>query len=209
MTKILLTTALLLCGLAFAQDEDLLQQVWDGVQTAQKKYPSSCGTVTETRTSALLARPLTFHGKYCAEGMNRFSLEYGGPQPVRLLYNDGYLNVTTSRDGKSTTEVMQIGEQVRRTQAYFSRDKSIQNLKRNFTIDLREDGKVYEMKLVPRSGRFSNRVNYIVVKLLKDSFLLSSIEIDGKSGVRSVFDIQVTQLNPKIDEELFKVYKPN
>ena len=209
MAKILLTVALLLCGLAAAQDDALLQRIWDGVQAAQQKYTSSCGTVIETRTSALLAKPLVFHGKFCADGMTRFSLEYTGSQPIRLLYNQDYLNVTTTRDGKATTEVLQVGEHVRRTQAYFSRTNSIQNLKRNFTIALREDNKVYEMKLVPRSSRFSSRINYVIVRLLKDTFLLSSLEIDGKSGVHSVFDIQATQLNPKIDEEMFKVYKPN
>jgi hypothetical protein len=204
--KLLLTIALLLSGRAFGQDDALLQRVWDGVQAAQKKYTATCGTVTETRTSVLLARPLVFHGKYCAEGMNRFSLEYTAA--IRLRYNGDYLNVTTTRGGEKTTEVLQVGQQVRRTQAYFSRENSIQNLKRNFTITLRENGTAYEMRLVPKSSRFASRVNYVVVKLLKDSFLLSSLEVDGKSGVRSVYQIQVTDLNPKIDEEMFEVYKP-
>ena len=208
MSKIFLTITLLLPGLALAQDDALLQRIWNGVQTAQNKYTATCGTITETRTSALLARPLVFHGRYCAEGMNRFSLEYSGPDGVRLRYNDDYLNVTTSRGGEKTTEVLEVGHQVRRTQAYFSRENSIQNLKRNFAITVHEENKVYEMKLVPRSSRFASRVNYVVVKLLKDSFLLSSLEVDGKSGVRSVYEIQVTDLNPKIDEEMFHVYKP-
>lgn len=209
MAKILLAIAIFLPGLASAQDDALLQRVWDGVQAAQNKYTSSCGAVTETRTSALLARPLVFHGKYCAEGLSRFSLEYGGPDAVRLRYNDGYLNVTTARDGKSTTEVLQVGEQVRRTQSYFSRENSIQNLKRNFTITVKEDSRVYEMRLVPRSGRFASRVNYVVVRILKENFLLCSLEVDGKSGVHSEYDIQVTQLNPKLSEDTFHVYKPN
>lgn len=208
MSKIFLTITLLLPGLALAQDDALLQRIWDGVQAAQNKYTATCGTITETRTSALLDRPLVFHGKYCAEGMSRFSLEYSGPEGVLLRYNDDYLNVTTSRGGEKTTEVLEVGHQVRRTQAYFSRENSIQNLKRNFTITVREENKVYEMKLVPRSSRFASRVNYVVVKLLKDSFLLSSLEVDGKSGVRSVYEIQVTDLNPKIDEETFHIYKP-
>jgi outer membrane lipoprotein-sorting protein len=206
--KILLMITLLLSGLAFGQDDTLLQRIWDGVQAAQNKYTATCGTVTETRTSALLARPLVFHGKYCAEGMNRFSLEYTGPDTIRLRYNDDYLNVTTTHGGEKTTEVLEVGHQVRRTQAYFSRENSIQNLERNFTITSREDNETYELKLVPRSSRFSSRVNYVAVKLLKDSFLLSSLEVDGKSGVRSVYEIKVTDLNPKIDEEMFHVYKP-
>ena len=206
--KFLLTIVLLAPGIALGQDEALLGRVWDGVQAAQNKYKATCGTVTETRTSALLARPLVFHGKYCAEGMNKFSLEYTGPDAIRLRYNDDYLNVTTTHGGEKRTEVLVVGQQVRRTQAYFSRENSIQNLKRNFTITLREDGRIYEMKLVPKSSRFANRVNYVVVRLLKESFLLSSLEVDGKSGVHSTYDIQVTDLNPRIDEEMFHVYQP-
>src|SRR5271170_8191583 len=61
------------------QSDDLLNQIWGGVQQAQKKYTSSCGTITETRTSSLMARPLVLHGKFCAEGLTRFSLEYSEP----------------------------------------------------------------------------------------------------------------------------------
>ena len=208
MAKVLLTIVLLCPRLAFGQDDVLLQRVWDGVQAAQKKYTATCGTVTETRTSPLLTRSLVFHGKYCGQGMNRFFLEYTAPDAIRLRYDGDYLNVTTTQGGEKRTEVLEVGQQVRRTQAYFSRENSIENLKRNFTITVQEDSKVYEMKLVPRSSRFGSRVNYVVVKLLKDTFLLRSLEVDGKSGVHSVYDIQVTDLNPKIDPEMFKVYKP-
>lgn len=206
MAKVLLTIVLLIPGLAYGQNDPLFQRIWDGVQAAQKKYTSTCGTVTETRMSPLLERSLVFHGKYCGDGMNRFFLEYTGPDAIRLCYNEDYLNVTTTRGGEKRTEVLEVGQQVRRTQAYFSRENSIENLKRNFTITLQEDSKVYEMKLVPRSSRFGSRVNYVIVKLLKDTFLLRSLEVDGKSGIHSVYDIQVTDFNPKIDPEMFKVY---
>jgi outer membrane lipoprotein-sorting protein len=208
VARILLTIALLVPSLASCQDDALLMRIWNGVQAAQTKYTSACGTVTETRTSALLARPLVFHGKFCAQGMNRFSLEYAGPETMRLRFNQDYLNVTTGPSGATKTEVLEVGEHVRRTQAYFSKANSIENLKHNFTITAQEHGDIYEMKLVPRSARFGNRINFIVVKLLKDSFLLSSIEVNGKSGVDSVFEIKITELNPKINEEMFSVYKP-
>ncbi len=208
MARFLLAIALLVPSLAFCQDDPLLMRIWNGVQAAQKTYTSACGTVTETRTSALLARPLIFNGKFCAEGMTRFSLEYAGPDTVRLRFNRDYLNVTTGPSGATTTEVLEVGEHVRRTQAYFSEANSIQNLKRNFTITVQETGAVYEMKLVPRSARFSSRINYIVVKLLKESFLLSSLEVNGKSGVDSVFEIKIKELNPKLSDEIFSVYKP-
>ena len=64
------------------------------------------------------------------------------------------------------------------------------------------------MKLVPRTDNFRRRLNYMVVKLDKRTSCLRSLEVDGKSGVNSVFVIDVSSLNPKIPAETFEVYKP-
>ena len=187
-----------------AQSDDLLTRIWEGVQQAQKKYTSGCGTITETRTSSLLVKPMVLRGKFCAEGTKRFALEYFEPAPLRIRFNQNYLNVTTG----DKTEVMEVGSSVRRAQSYFSRENSIANLKKNFTITVQEDGGSYAMKLVPRSDAFRRRLNYLVVKLNKRDFLLQSLEVDGKSGVNSVFAIDVSSVNPKIPAETFEVYKP-
>lgn len=196
-------------GVLVAQSDDrhsadLLNRIWEGVQQAQKKFTSTCGTITETRTSKLLAKPMVLHGKFCAEGTTRFALEYFEPASVRIRYNDNYLNITTG----GNTEVMDVGSHVRRAQSYFSRESSIGNLKKNFTITVKENSGDCEMKLVPRTDNFRRRLNYLVVKLDKEKFLLRSLEVDGKSGVNSVFVIDVNSLNPKIPAETFEVYKP-
>jgi outer membrane lipoprotein-sorting protein len=182
----------------------LLTRVWDGVQQAQKKYTSYCGTIVETRTSSLMAKSLVLRGKFCAEGTTRFELEYTEPARVRIRYNENYLNVTTG----DKTEVLEVGGGVRRAQSYFSRDGSIGNLKKNFTIGVQEDRQDFAMKLVPRTDTFRRRLNFLVVKLDKQNFLLRSLEVDGKSGVNSVFVIDINSLNPKIPADTFEVYKP-
>jgi outer membrane lipoprotein-sorting protein len=191
-------------GMLAAQSDDLLNRIWDGVQQAQKKVTSSCGTVAETRTSSLMVKPLVLRGKFCAEGTDRFALEYSEPSRVRIRFNQDYLNITTG----DNTEVMEVGSSVRRAQSYFSRENSIGNLKKNFIITVKEEGQDYEMKLVPRTDAYRRRLNYLVVKLDKNDFLLRSLEVDGKSGVNSVFVIDVTSVNPKIPAETFEVYKP-
>ncbi len=191
-------------GVLAAQSDDLLTRIWDGVQQAQKTFTSGCGTIIETRTSSLMVRPMVLHGKFCAEGTTRFSLEYFEPHPLRIRFNENYLNVTIG----SNTQVMEVGSNVRRAQSYFSRENSIANLKKNFTITVQEDSGSYDMKLVPRSEAFRRRLNYLVVKLNKRNFLLRSLEVDGKSGVNSVFAIEVSSVNLKIPAETFEVYKP-
>ena len=195
---------LLFPGMLAAQSDDLLTRIWDGVQQAQKKYTSGCGTITETRTSSLMVKPMVLHGKFCAEGTTRFALEYFEPNPLRIRFNENYLNVTIG----SNTQVMEVGSNVRHAQSYFSRENSIANLKKNFTITVQEHSGSYDMKLVSRSEAFRRRLNYLVVKLNKRDFLLRSLEVDGKSGVNSVFAIEVSSVNPKIPADTFEVYKP-
>lgn len=199
-----LLSFLIIPGVLAGQSDDLLNRVWDGIQQAQKKYTSMCGTITETRTSNLMTKPLVLHGKFCAEGTTRFALDYFEPSSLHVRFNENYVNVTSA--GK--TEVTEIGKSVRRAQSYFGRDSSLGNLKKNFTITLLEDGQDYQMKLFPRSNTFRGRLNYIIVTLDKRDFLLRSLEVDGKSGVNSVFVIEINSMNPKIPTEMFEVYKP-
>jgi outer membrane lipoprotein-sorting protein len=191
-------------GMLASQSDDLLSQVWNGIQQAQKKYTSMCGMITETRTSNMLTKPLVLRGKFCAEGTTRFSLEYFEPSSMRIRFNENYLNVTTG----GNTEVTEMGKNVHRAQSYFGGENSLGNLKKNFTITVQEDSRDYQMKLVPRTNTFRDRLNYLVVKLDKRDFMLRSLEVDGKSGVNSVFAIDVNSMNPKIPAEMFEVYKP-
>ena len=186
------------------ESDDLLSQVWNGIQQAQKKYTSMCGTITETRTSNLMVKPLVLQGKFCAEGTTKFSLEYVEPTSMRIRFNENYLNVTTG----GSTQVREMGKNVRRVQSYFGGENSLGNAKKNFTISVQEDGRDYQMKLVPRTNTFRDKLNFMVVKLDKKDFLLRSLEVDGKSGVNSVFVIDVNSMNPKIPPDMFEVYKP-
>jgi outer membrane lipoprotein-sorting protein len=194
----------LLMGQAGTQPEDLLNRVWDGIQQAQKNYKSMCGTITETRNSSLMVKPLVLRGKFCAEGTTKFALDYFEPSSMRIRLNDNYVNVTAG----GNTEVTEIGKSVRRAQSYFGGENSLGNLKKNFTVTVQEDGRNYEMKLVPRTSTFRDRLNSMVVKLDKKDFMLRSLEVDGKSDVNSVFTIDVNSMNPKIPAEMFEVYKP-
>jgi len=199
-----LIAILIFPGVLTAQSDDLLTRILAGVQQAQTKFTTECGTVTETRTSKLIVKPMVFHGKFCAEGSNRFMLEYFEPNPTSIRLNDNYLNITTE-GGK--TEVLDISNDVRRAQSSFSSENSIDDLKKNFTILAQEDNRNFEMRLVPRSQRFRHRLNYLVVKLNKRDFLPRSLEVDGKSGVNSVFTFDITSINAKLPENTFEVIK--
>jgi outer membrane lipoprotein-sorting protein len=206
VAQVIAVAALLFPLCLGAQDADLLTTIWNGVQRAQKENTSACGKIVETRTSVLLARPMVFRGKFCAEGLDRFALEYTEPEPVRILFNRDYLNVTT--DGGRKTEAMDVGGNVRRTQAYFSRDNSLGNLKKTFDIAVSREPGVYVLKMTPRTESFRRKIVQIVVKLDAAKFLLRSLEVDGKSGVTSVFRIEMTSLNSRIPDGTFDVYRP-
>lgn len=185
---------------------ELLDTVWRGVQRAQERHASGCGTLTETRVSPLLVRPLVLNGTFCAAGLDRFRVEYAGPAPARVLYNDGVLNVTT--DGGRRTEALDVGSAVGRAQRYFAGPKASENLERDFTIAVAEAGDRYTLELLPRSGRIARRVKRVAVELGKSDFLPRRIEVEGKSGVKSTYDIRIEKLDAPLDEVLFKVYRP-
>jgi outer membrane lipoprotein-sorting protein len=197
--------AILISGCVLrAQTDDMLTRIWTGEQQAQAKFTTACGTVTETRTSKLMVKPLVLRGKFCAEGTNRFMLEYLEPNPMRIRLNENYLNIKI--DG-GKTQVMDIGSDVRRVQSSFSGENSIENLKKDFTITAQENNLSFEMRLVPRSERLRHKFNYLVVKLNKRDFLPRSLEVDGKSGVNSVFNFDITSVNIKLPEDTFEVIK--
>ncbi|MGH9494398.1 MAG: LolA family protein [Candidatus Sulfotelmatobacter sp.] len=191
-------------GVLAGQPDDPLSRVWEGIQQAQKKYTSMCGAITETRTSNLMLKPMVLRGKFCAEGTTKFALDYFEPSSMHIRFNENYVNVTAG----GNTQVSEIGKNVRRAQSYFGGENSLRNLKKNFMITVQEDSRDYQMKLVPRTNTFRDRLNYMVVKVDKKDFLLRSLEVDGKSGVNSIFVIDVNSMNPKIPEDMFKVYKP-
>ena len=199
-----LLALLIFPGMLAGQSDDLLSRVWDGIQQAQKQYTSICGTISETRTSNLMVKPLVLRGKFCAEGTTRFSLDYFEPSSMHIRFNENYVNVTSG----NTTEVQEIGKSVRRAQSYFGGENSLGNLKKNFTVTVQEEDWNYQMKLLPRTNNFRDRLNYLVVKLDKKNFLLRSLEVDGKSGVNSIFAIDINSINPKIPADMFEVYKP-
>jgi hypothetical protein len=201
--SLVIGTVLLLSASMTAQS-DLLPFVWHAVQEAQNTTINACGKVTETRTSKLMSRPMVLRGHFCASGRTHFMLEYTEPTPLRIRYNDGILNVTSG----DHTEVMEVGGSVRRAQDSFSRENSLEGLKKSFTISVVEKKDYYELKLVPRSAAFARRLNYIIVKLQKSTALPRSLEIDGKNGVNSVFAIEFASTNTKLPASTFEVYKP-
>jgi outer membrane lipoprotein-sorting protein len=200
-----LVAFLILHGVLAAQNDDLLTRIWAGVQQAQKKFTTGCGTITETRTSPLMVKPMVLHGKFCAQGTTLFTLQYLEPNPIQIRFNGDYLNVKTDGD---KTEILEVGSGVRRAQSSFSRENSIEKLKKDFTITVNEESRDFEMKLVPRTDIFRRRLHYMVVKLSKRDFLPRSLEVDGTSGVNSVFAIDVTSTNTKLSPDMFEVMKP-
>jgi hypothetical protein len=184
----------------------LLDSVWRGVQQAQQRHVSGCGTLTETRVSPLLVRPLVMSGTFCAAGLDRFRVEYAGPDGARVTYNRGVLNV--SADGGRRTEVIDVGGAVRRAQGYFAGPNAAENLERDFSIAVAEAGDRYTLELLPVSGRIARRVKRVAVELGRVDFLPRRLEIEGRSGVSSTFEIRIEKLDAPLDEGLFKVYRP-
>jgi len=183
----------------------LFDQVWKGAAEAQTRHATACGTLTETRRSPLLARPLVLQGTFCVGGPDKFRLEYAEPNPFLVIYNNGALNVST--DGGKRTDAFDVGDAVTRAQGYFSGPRALQNLERDFAINVTETADGYALELSPVAGRFARRLTRVVVGLGKGGFLPRRIVISGKSGVTSTFDIRIDTLDLRVDPSLFRAYR--
>lgn len=187
-----------------AQKTAQLDRIWNGVQQAQARTATACGTVVETRSSPLMTRPLVLHGRFCAEGAVRFWLEYLPPHALTVRFDTDDLQVT---GGDGATEVLKIGGGVRRAQSTFSRASSLDGLKKDFTITAEENERVYALRFVPRTANYRRRLKLLAVQLDKRTFLPRSIEVDGKSGVNSVFAIDIASTNRKLPGGIFEEKK--
>jgi len=185
---------------------ELLDLIWRGVERAQERHVSGCGALSERRVSPLLVRPLVLHGTFCAAGVDLFRVEYAEPEPARVIYNHGALNV--SIDGGKRTEAFDVSRAVQRAQGYFAGPHAPENLERDFRITVAETADRYSLLLLPVSGRIAGRVKRVAVELGRLDFLPRRIEIDGKSGVSSVFEIRLERLDAPLDEGQFRVYRP-
>jgi hypothetical protein len=184
--------------------DPLLERIWLGVGQAEKRHESGCGELTETRVSPLLKRPLLRQGTFCAAGFDRFRVEFERPERARVVYNRGILNATSG----SRTEVLDVGGAVSRAQHYFRGPRAPENLEHDFRITASERSDRFALVLVPVSGRIAGRVRRVAVELGKDDFLPRRIEVEGRNGVDSVFEIRIERLDTTIDERVFEVHRP-
>jgi hypothetical protein len=184
--------------------DPLLERIWRGVGEAEKHHENGCGTLTETRLSLLLKRPLVREGTFCAAGLDRFSVAFERPERARVVYNRGILNATSG----SRTEVLDVGGAVNRAQHYFSGPHASENLEHDFRITASQTSDRFALVLLPVSGRIAARVKRVAVELGKDDFLPRRIEVEGRNGVDSIFEIRVERLDTALDHGVFEVYRP-
>jgi outer membrane lipoprotein-sorting protein len=184
---------------------EIFDRIWRGAEQAEKKHQNGCGTLTETRTSPLLARPLVMRGTFCANSNARFRLDYVTPSPIRIIYNEGVVNVST--DAGRNVEAFDIGSAVGRVREYFGGANARRNVERDFRIDAQETSDRYTLRLTPVSGRISRSVTRVEVDFGRTDFMPLRLEIRGKSGVTSVFDIRIDTLDGALSPTFFDVFR--
>lgn len=183
--------------------QDLTPRVWAGVQRAQQ-HETIEGELTETRTSSLLARPMVLRGTFAVQGTTAFRLDYTTPPRMTIVYQRGYVNVTMGRQ----TEAFEAGSGVARAMSYFGKPDSLENLKRDFATTVLEAGGSYVLRMEPLAGRFKSRTGPIVATFRADDFTITRLEINGRSGVKSVFDIRIRKVDGALDPAMFSLYRP-
>jgi outer membrane lipoprotein-sorting protein len=165
-----------------------------------------CGRLTETRTSALLARPLALQATFCVQGTTGFRISYSEPESITIVYRDKYVNVVHGRERR--TEAFEAGAGVARAVEYFGPSASVDRITRDFHVDAAQGPGSYELRMTPTTGRFKARVGSIVATFDARDFRITRLEIAGRNGVTSVFDIRIEQVDVPLDPATFTLYRP-
>lgn len=182
-----------------------LEQIWKGVQQAQQ-HSTVCGSLSETRSSPLLLRPLQLHGTFCVQGTTGFRLSYSEPEDLTVIYRDKYVNVVNGREKR--TEAFEAGSGAARAMQYFGPKASVENIKRDFRVAAEQGPGVFVLRMEPVTGRFKSRVDSIVATFDARDFRVRRLEINGRNGVRSVFDIRIERVDVPLDPTTFEIYRP-
>jgi hypothetical protein len=106
----------------------------------------------------------------------------------------------TTEHGK--TKHVNISHDLRRIQSTFSGKEPLDSLKKNFVATAQQSPHAFQVKLVPRAHRL-HRIDYVDVKLDKQTFLPQALTIEGSDGVTSVFTFDVTSVNAKLPAGTF------
>jgi outer membrane lipoprotein-sorting protein len=183
----------------------LLERIWGGVQQAQQ-HATACGSLVESRTSPLLARPLVLRATFCVQGVTGFRISYSEPEPLTIIYRDKYVNVVHDRERR--TEAFEAGAGVARAMEYFGPSASIDRITRDFRVDAEEGPRGYVLRMTPTTGRFKARVGSIVAEFDARDFRITRLEIAGRNGVTSDFDVRIEQLDVPLDPATFTLYRP-
>jgi hypothetical protein len=182
-----------------------LEQVWKEIQRAQQ-HSTICGSLSETRTSPLLLRPLQLRASFCVQGTTGFRLSYAEPENLTIIYRDKYVNVINGKDRR--TEAFEAGAGAARALQYFGPSASVGNIQRDFRTTVDQGPGACVLRMEPITSRFKSRVESIVATFDARDFRIRRLEINGRNGVRSAFDIRIDKVDVPLDPATFEMYRP-
>jgi len=169
---------------------------------------------TQTRTLKTLTQPLTAQGRLWFEAPNQFRWELGNPpetiavrQPDQLLVIYPELK-RVERFPLSKERAGQWGGALALLEAGFPRDRT--DLESKFHIvSQTQTGDLVDLRLQPSAASARRMLPRIDLVISSADLVLRATELEFADGSTLRNDFRDIQINPKVDESLFKSNIPS
>jgi outer membrane lipoprotein-sorting protein len=204
----LLAACLVLMSLERVATADLFDEIYAHGRPLEASLKTLTASFVEESTSALLTQPLVARGTLAVVRPDRIVLHYVEPERRTVLIDGPSMRLVWPT--RSIDERVPIGAQQRRIQQYFV-DKSPAQLRSHFAITAAESSgrpTAWLVTMVPRRRQISAGLAKLELWIERDTVMLSSLLMTFPSGDTKRMSFENVQVNPAINEEVFKPVVP-
>ncbi len=206
---IIATTIMLVSSSVFSVDNDELNEILKGFDSAQKDANSIAADFVQVKTLSLLEEPTESKGKFYYSKPDKFLWEYTVPSEAYLLMNGDSL--TSYYPEFKTADVINIKRYRKRIMKYLGIGQSVEVLNDVFDIELVTENRMkgtYLLKLDPTKKRVEKKLKLIRMWIDMKSYLPVQLEYIEGDGDITVFRFSSIEINSELRDGIFKLVIP-
>jgi len=190
------------------QSESELSWVMKNIKEKERGLKTFTAKFVQTKKTSLLREPLHSEGVIYFDRTGRVLLRVMSPSPLIVLLRDNMLLIYYP--DLSKTEERYLGRTDDILKKYFSIGQSIEELKKQYAIQLvsktHSDG--YRLKLIPKMKAITRYIETIEVVVSRNNWLPEQIHFREVKGDNTSLSLQFTSINEPLPPGIFTIDVP-
>lgn len=190
------------------QSESELSWVMKNIKEKERGLKTFTAKFVQTKKTSLLREPLHSEGVIYFDRTGRVLLRVMSPSPLIVLLKDNMLLIYYP--DLSKTEERYLGRTDDILKKYFSIGQSIEELKKQYAIQLvsktHSDG--YRLKLIPKMKAITRYIETIEVVVSRNNWLPEQIHFREVKGDNTSLSLQFTSINEPLPPGIFTIDVP-